>query len=82
MAKNNQKKEKALRNKEYARKFRKKKPFGRRFGGGSRPSGGGGQQQSSGGDEITRRRCGCPPLPCVNIPGRHRGPRQAKTDSR
>lgn len=41
MAKNNQKKEKALRNKEYARKYRKKTPFGRGRGraGGGRPAG-------------------------------------------
>jgi hypothetical protein len=34
MAKNNQKKEKALRNKENARKYRKKPAFGRSRGGG------------------------------------------------
>ena len=40
VAKNNQKKEKALRNRENARKYRKKQPLGKgRFGGG-RPGGG------------------------------------------
>lgn len=39
MAKNNQKKEKALRNKENARKYRKKTTFGRGRKGGGRPSG-------------------------------------------